>query len=53
MVTSNESKDLALNNLKDVILIDKKIIRKERRKKNFWKTVTVGLAGLLIYQTVK
>ena len=53
LLLSHIFKDKQIGNLNDIIVVEKKQTRKERRKKNFWKTVTIGLSGLLIYQTIK
>lgn len=40
--------------IKDTIIFnDKKIIKREKRKKGFWKYISIGLTGLLILQSVR
>ena len=43
----------AKSNLNSIIDVNKKEIRAEKNKKNFWKLTAVTLSGLLIYQTLK
>ena len=43
----------AKSNLNSIIDINKKEIRAEKNKKNFWKLTAVTVSGLLIYQKLK